>query len=546
MMCAFTHLPIYNLHIRMSAQFIDYKTTGYFSQLVTDYISGDESLKPFYNHPVSIEGIKAAIKERKISSTNRTLLVDELKHQYASFAANKKVSANIDLLLNENTFTICTAHQPNIFTGHLYFVYKILHAIKLSESLKASLPEYNFVPVYYMGSEDADLDELGQVNINGSTYKWNTTQTGAVGRMKVDKALLQLINEIEGQLLVYPFGNEIISLVKLCYKEGTTIEQATFQLVNTLFAEYGLVILLPDNPALKKSFIPVVEKELKENFSHKLVGETVAAFPSKYKIQTSGRELNLFYLKDDIRERIIFENPKYKVQNPRLEFSDKEIIEELKLYPERFSPNVILRPVLQELLLPNIAFIGGGSEVAYWMELKKVFEAVNIPFPILIVRNSFLFINKEMEELTQKLGFEAIDLFKTTTILSNELIKRESALQLNLQKEKEQLNVLYEQLKTVTGKIDITLSQHTSALQAKTLEKIEALEKKMLREEKKKFEAQQRQLLKLKQRLFPNNNLQERVDNLLPYYAKWGKGFVKMIYDNSLSLEQEFAILTEE
>jgi bacillithiol biosynthesis cysteine-adding enzyme BshC len=528
------------------AQFIDYKTTGFFNQLVVDYIVGDASLKSFYNYPVSVEGVKAAIEGRKKINTDRKLLVAQLEKQYGSLTTSKKVTANIQLLLKENTFTVCTAHQPNIFTGHLYFVYKILHAVKLAESLKASLPKYDFVPVYYMGSEDADLDELGQVSINGEKYKWETKQTGAVGRMKVDKALLQLITQIDGQLAVQPFGKEIIDLVKSCYKEGITIEQATFQLVNALFAEYGLVILLPDNATLKKAFIPVVEKELKEGFSYKAVTETVAAFPSQYKIQAGGRELNLFYLKDDIRERIIQEGTRFKVQGTSLGFSDKEIVDELNKHPEHFSANVILRPVFQELILPNIAFIGGGSEVAYWLELKKVFEAVNIPLPILIVRNSFLFINNEMKELTQKLGFEATDLFKTTTVLSNELVKRESELQLNLKKEKEQLKELYEQFKTIAGKIDITLSQHTSALQAKTLEKIESLEKKMLREEKKKFEAQQRQLLKLKQRLFPNDSLQERVDNLLPYYAKWGKGFIKTIYDNSLSLEQQFAILTEE
>jgi bacillithiol synthase len=535
----------------MAAQLIDYKQTGFFNKLVSDYIAGNASLKPFYNYPVSVEGVNAAIGARKKTTTDRKLLVSELQKQYKSVSSTKKVAANIELLLSDNTFTICTAHQPNIFTGHLYFVYKILHAIKLAGSLKASLPAYDFVPVYYMGTEDADLDELGQVSINGSTYKWNTKQTGAVGRMKVDKALLQLMDQFEGQLLVYPSGKEIITLIRSCYKEGITIEQATFQLTDALFAEYGLVVLLPDNPALKKAFIPVVEKELKELFSHKAVEETVAKFPAEYKVQASGRALNLFYLKDDIRERIIHADSRFQISNPivigsKLEFSEAEMADELKAYPERFSPNVILRPVLQELLLPNIAFIGGGSEVAYWLELKKVFEAANIPLPVLVVRNSFLFINKEMSELAQKLGFSTIDLFKKDTELLNELVKRDSDQQLSLEKEKEQLKALYDQLKLVAGKIDVTLQEHTESLRIKTLKKVEALEKKMLKEERKKFEAQQRQLLKLKQRLFPDGRLQERVDNLLPYYAKWGKGFIKMIYDNSLSFEQQFTILKED
>ena len=171
-----------------TAQYIDYRQTGYFSALVTDYISGEELLAPFYKHPASVAGIKAAIDARKKYPTNRKLLVEVLTKQYASIAASDKVKANIDKLLLENTFTITTAHQPNILTGPLYFIYKILHAIKLAELLAAEMPGSAFVPVYYMGSEDADLDELGHVFINGEKHQWQTKQTGAVGRMKVDKA----------------------------------------------------------------------------------------------------------------------------------------------------------------------------------------------------------------------------------------------------------------------------------------------------------------------------------------------------------------------
>jgi bacillithiol biosynthesis cysteine-adding enzyme BshC len=528
-----------------STHFIDYTQTGYFNQLVTDYISGNDSLQSFYKYPVSIEGIKVAIEDRKRFNTDRKLLVTELQRQYNSILTSKKVDTNIQSLLNENTFTICTAHQPNIFTGHLYFIYKILHTIKLSESLSAHFPEYNFVPVYYMGSEDADVEELGQVNINGEKYLWDTKQTGAVGRMKVDKALIILIEQIEGQLLIYPFGNEIISLIKSCYKTGVTIEQATFELVNALFAEYGLIILLPDNPALKKSFISIVEKELSETFSHKAVAETAASFPAKYKLQVNGRELNLFYLKEDSRERIVREHSIFKVQHSKVEFNAASIATELKQYPERFSPNVILRPVFQELVLPNIAFIGGGGEIAYWLELKKVFEAANVPYPMLIVRNSFMLITKEIEALIEKLNFDNVNLFKPEIQLLTELVKRDSTAKLSLEEEKQQLTELYEQLKSITGKVDITLQQHTEALQARALKKINALEKKMVSAEKKKFQAQQQQLHKIKLRLFPNDSLQERVDNLLPYYAKWGKDFIKAIYKNSLTLEQQFTILTE-
>ena len=528
-----------------TSQLISYNSTGFFSKIISDYISGNELLKQFYQHPVSIDGIKAAITERKKNPTNRKALVEVLKKQYELVETTSEVKANIDLLLLENTFTITTAHQPNIFTGHLYFIYKILHAVKLAEVLKKQLPENNFIPIYYMGSEDADLDELGHIFINGEKQEWQTNQTGAVGRMKVDKTLIKLIDSIAGQVLVHPFGEAIIDLMKDCYQEGGTIEQATFKLVNQLFAAYGLLVVLPDNADLKRLFIPVIEKELNEAFSHKQVAATVAAFPKEYKVQTAGRELNLFYLKDDSRERIVFDNSKFQIPNSQLQLSKAAILEELYKYPERFSPNVILRPVFQETILPNIAFIGGGGEIAYWLQLKHVFVAVDLPYPVLVLRNSFMLVEKNYSTILSKLGFTITDLFKSKEQLINELVKKESRLQLSLEKETDTVKEFYLQLKNTVGTVDITLQKHTEALQAQAIKKIEQLEKKMLKAEKKKFEAQQRQLHKLKTVLFPHNNLQERVENIIPFYAKWGNNFIKTIYENSLALEQEFVVLEE-
>ena len=179
-------------------QYLPYSQTGKFTKIVLDYINGDTGLKNFYSNPVNIDGIKSAIGARKKFSTNRKLLVDQFTKQYRDFEDCESVKANIDALSSENTFTICTAHQPNIFTGHLYFVYKILHTIKVADSLKRELPEYNFVPVFFMGSEDADLEELNHIVIDGEKYTWETQQTGAVGRMQVDDNLLKLIERISG------------------------------------------------------------------------------------------------------------------------------------------------------------------------------------------------------------------------------------------------------------------------------------------------------------------------------------------------------------
>ena len=524
-------------------EYISYESTGYFSKMMIDYVKEDEKLRPFYTHPVSVDGLKAAIEARKQFETPRNVLVQELRKQYKNIVLSQKQEQNLQSLSEENTFTVCTAHQPNIFTGPLYFIYKVLHTIKLANYLHEAIPQNTFVPFYYMGSEDADIEELGHINLNGEKLEWQTKQTGAVGRMKVDKQLLTLIDTIAGEIEIEPFGKELISLFREVYKEGEFIKQATLYLVNKLFKHFGLLILIPDNAELKRQFNVTVKKELIQRFSHSIVEKTGGQLRQHYKVQASGRAINLFYLTDTKRERIEVEGERFMVEGLGLSFTEEEILDELENHPEKFSANVILRGVFQESILPNIAFIGGGGEIAYWLELKKVFEAAGVPFPVLIVRNSFLLVNETQNQLAAKLGFVVQDLFKPNADLINALVARESNLQLSLNKEKQELKAFYQHLEQLTGKIDITLSQHAAALQVKAIQKINALEKKMLRSEKRKFEAQNRQIIKLRQQLFPGNNLQERVDNFSFFYAKFGKEWLTEIYEASLSLEQKFGIL---
>ncbi len=526
-----------------TTKYLSYQETGYFTKIATDYLQANEQLQPFYHYPVSIEGIKAAIAARKQFANNRILLTDELRKQYANISLSDKQEANLTALLSENTFTITTAHQPNIFTGPLYFIYKIMHVIKLSDELNGQLTENKFVPVYYMGSEDADLDELGFINVGGQKISWNTKQTGAVGRMKVDKDFVRMIGLIQGQIGIHPHGYELTDLFKKVYTVGKTIQQATLELVNRLFADHGLLVLIPDNAELKRSFQSVIEKELTEQFSHKAVEETINALSKNYKVQTGGRELNLFYLIDDKRERIEVAGYRFQVTSLKKDWSKEEILHELNDHPERFSANVILRGVFQETVLPNIAFIGGGGELAYWLELKKVFEQVQVPYPMLILRNSFLWMNKEQQERLHKLGFTINDSFKKQEELLNALVHKESSKQLSISDEVEKINIVYQQLQAAAGSIDTTLSDHTKALQTKALKQLTALEKKMLRAEKRKFEAQLRQIEKLKQELFPANSLQERQENFSLLYAQFGNDWLKIIYDVSKGLAQEFGVI---
>jgi len=522
---------------------ISYRQTACFSAIVSDYTEGSTALEDFYAFPVNANGLKQAIEARRQFPVDRQLLVKQLQTQYATHGASEKQQKNIEALLSENTFTICTAHQPNIFTGRLYFIYKILHAIKLADQLNQTDSKNHFVPVFFMGSEDADLEELGQVTLNGLTYKWNTSQTGAVGRMKVDQSFLELIHSFKGQLEIFPFGKSAIDLVLDCYQLNESISQATFKMINRLFSEYGLLVIVPDHPELKKAFVPVLKKELCEQFSHKNLIDTRNRFPKTYPAQSFGRPLNLFYLKDDRRERIEKVGDQYRVVNMDLSFTETSILNELELYPDRFSPNVILRPLFQECILPNIVFVGGGSEIAYWLELKDVFQSARAFFPMLVLRNSFLLMDSNQLACMRRFGFASGDLFSSAKQLADDWVRAESKHPVDLKTYRDSMVELYRQMEQVAESADTTLVSHIKALHAAADKRLIAAEKKLLRAEKRKFSDSIRQIEKLKATLFPNKNLQEREENFFWYYSRYGSEIIKKIYNHSFTFEQLFTLL---
>ncbi len=361
--------------------------------------------------------------------------------------------------------------------------------------------------------------------------------------MKVDKGFLQLIDKVEGQLAVLPYGKETIELLRSSYSHHDDIQTATFKIVNALFAEYGLIVLLPDNANLKRQMIGVFEDDLLHQTASAIVENTSSKLGALYKVQAHPRDINLFYLQGDIRERIEFKNDRYEVLNTKISFTKEQLLGELRDRPERFSPNVILRGLYQETILPGVAFIGGGGELAYWLELKDLFDHYKVPYPVQVLRNSFLIIEEKWKEKAEKLQLTIEDIFLPERDLINKLVRRDSDKKLRLNGTLTDTEKLYEAIKDQAASIDVTLGRHVESLKTITLHRLKELEKKMLRAEKRKFSDQQRQVEKIKMTLFPNNGLQERHDNMLYYYAKWGGLFIKKLYDQSLKLEQEFVVL---
>jgi len=526
--------------------YLPYSETGYFSKLITDYLSGSPTLKPFYTYAPTQQGMDEAILERSNYPVNRELLTNVLNKQYAELQKHEKVVHNLQLLQQDNTYTICTAHQPNLMTGYLYFVYKIIHAIKLAEDLKTAHPDKNFVPVYYMGSEDNDIEELGTFRYNGDKYVWDGDgQTGAVGRMDT-KSLRPILNVLF-KLLGPPGVNsdDLKNILSEAYLYHNTIADATQYLVNKLFGQFGLIILNPDDAELKRSFISVMRDDLLHQNAFGLVTDQIEQLESNYKSQAHPRPINLFYLKDSLRERIEKKGAEWVVVNTGIKWTETALLAELDTNPERFSPNVILRGMYQETLLPNVAFIGGGSEVAYWLELKKAFAHYHIFYPAILLRQSVLWLTPAQSKMRKQLDFSINDIFKPEGVLIKEFLLKNSNDDWQTHEEAIAIENVLGNVKQKAVALDPTLRASAEASLVKIKYQLQVLEKKMLRAEKKKMQVHLAKIAKMKNNIFPNNGLQERVENFSEYFLAYGYPFFDVLKNAMQPFNNEFLVVED-
>ena len=512
---------------------IPYQQTGYFSKLIVDYLDGKNELKPFYNHHCTIDDFKKVIEERKQLSIDRDVLASSLTAQYQGYEVHEKVKQQIQLLKKDNCFTVTTGHQLNLFTGPLYFIYKIISTINLTKQLKESYPEYDFVPIYWMATEDHDYEEVNHFNLWKKKYDLTKTQDGAVGKMKLTgvKELLSVLKEDLGDR---NGANDIIQLLSTFYSEDKTFSQSIRGLINHLFGEYGLVIIDGDDASLKRLMIKEFQDELMNKQNHLTINATSEKLAQLgYKIQMNPREINLFYLREGSRERIVFSENKYQVLHSELTFSEEEIIEELNTYPERFSPNAPLRCMYQEKILPNIAYVGGGGELAYWFQLKGMFDANNISFPTLVLRNSVLIVDKGSTKRLQKLDIQSIKLFTDTAILIQDYLKKKSTVPLDLENEKQSLTTIFEDMAKKAGAIDPSLQPFVKAELQKSLKSLKNIESRLMKGEKQKEEVAVNQIKNIKEKLFPNHSLQERHDNIISLLISNGTSVIEQLMGES-------------
>ena len=507
----------------------------------TMYQIHPEQFKEFYKFSPDLSGLLSALESRSNFPVNRKLLVDELREIYKNQEISDLQESNIDALENEDVYTVITAHQPSLFTGPLYFIIKILSTINLAKTLGTKSGK-KIIPVFILGSEDHDFEEINHCHIYGKRIEWQSNQSGPVGRMTLDnfESVIHDFFEILGDSNQAQVVKEWIDHSR---KGANNYNEFVFRLVNRLFGKYGVIVGNMDRKALKASFIPHFQKELLTSPSESLIHNTQNLLEKLgFHSQAHAREINLFYLSKGSRNRIIREGELYKVVDTDVVWTEDEIINELKLNPDNFSPNVVMRPLYQEFIWPNLAYVGGGGELAYWLERKSQFEEFGISFPALIRRNSLLLLSSSQKKQWEKLGFKLEELFNAEFELINSYLQDATSFDINLDDEVGAISNLLAKVSEKAEKADKSLKGFAEAESTRMLKQLENIESRIKRSLKKREETSVSKIKKIKSQLFPGQGLQERHDNFFQHFLIHGSDLFDQLLPLLDPLNKEFVV----
>jgi bacillithiol biosynthesis cysteine-adding enzyme BshC len=530
--------------MKSECSYVPIRKTGKFSPIVCDYIDQDPFLDPFYEAAPTLENFGGFIERKSQQTCNRALLIDVLKEQYlAAGILDESVSKNIERLRSNSCYTITTGQQIGILLGPLYTTLKIISVVRLAEELHKTYTNHDFIPVFWMATEDHDVEEIDHAFVLGKNIQWNTDQKGPVGRFSnvgIEKVLEEL-KELSGKSAD---ANWLMEIYTKAYAMPT-LSLATRFLVHEIIGDWGVLILDADDKRLKQEFAVTMAKDILEKNSFRAIENTRTKIEERYKTQVKGREINFFYMLDGYRERITEEEGTFKTYDAKHTWNVVELNSEINEFPERFSPNVVMRPLYQETILPNIAYIGGGAEIGYWLQFGEIFKHYQIPYPALILRQSAMIIDKVNALRIQKLGLEPSDLFWELVDIEKKITLSLSEHDLELQAERKQLHQITEQINSIARTIDFSLSQSTESLNKRIENQLDRFSKKIIRAQKKKLLVEISRLQNIWSMIYPKETLQERKETLHSFIILYSKDIIAELYRNTHPLNNEFIVLTE-
>lgn len=527
-------------------QTLKFESLPQFPGLYVDYINNFENLSDFYEYDFkSNESFRKRIDYlQNFSNDLREKIANILSKQYENFSPSVKTLANIDKLKKNNSFAIITGQQISVAGGPLYSILKTITALKLSFLLKEKFFSYNFIPIFWMPTDDSDFDEINSLALINKENKpvkilfdksERIDKKTIVGRINIEESHQIFFDELPEHLRSSEFTEELILNLKKYYTPGKTLKTAFKEFLMSLFDEEGLIIFDPDDPEAKKTLVPIFEREIHNYADHsRLLIQDSAILEENYHAQVKIKPINLFLLEGNERFLIEPDKNNFFIRGKKTSYSKNNLLEILQAEPQRFIPNVLLRPICQDFLFPTLCYVAGPSEIAYFAQIKNYYKVFGAQMPIIYPRVSATILEPAAKKILDKYKISLSDFFAN----KNECFKNLLNSQFEINPETifrsatSSLDLILSDLKSNTLKIDPTLQNAFDNLAEKINQSIESYKRKVELAFQNKNSIIMSQFEKLSNLIYPFDNLQEREINLLYFQNKYGANFHKILYDS--------------
>jgi bacillithiol biosynthesis cysteine-adding enzyme BshC len=526
------------------------KLLPHLSLLVSDYFYDFGKVEEFYSGDFR----DRAVLERQTESVRsrdipREGLAVVLTEQNTNYGCGPETLGQIESIVRDRAGAVVTGQQVGLFSGPLYTIYKALTAIKLSADLSRRGPA-RVVPVFWLASDDHDLAEIDHVAVLGKDNRLEEVRCrmpsveGKIpaSNLALPRDILDCLRKLEALTLDTEFKAEVIGHLSEAYKPGRTYVEAFARWLTRLFKAHGLILIDASHPRLKEMGRDVFCREIGEDSpsTRLAVAASKRLRQAGYSPQIPLHEgiLNIFYA-DRERRTIQWKDGAWSIKGAGPSLRKEELLARAKEKPFLFSPNVLLRPVYQDALLPTVAYVGGQAEIAYFAQLKGVYEAFRLPMPVIYPRKNATIVEKKTDHILKKYGLKIPDLWTQRDGLIAEVAKRQvpDALEEALRRAHGDLEEDFESLKAEVIAFEPTLGDSLDLARGKMDMQWKFVEKKIRQAAARRNETAGQQLRKAIDNLYPNQRLQERVFNIVPYLIKYGYAFLEKL-DREIDIDQ--------
>lgn len=525
----------------MVVEHIPLEITGQFSRFVRDYLAKKQDMQDFSDFAPDMDGVRARAEHLDGLGKDNALLAKVLREQHGTHLSPSQ-SEHLHALQADAAYTVCTGHQLALFAGPSYVIYKAISIIALSRQLSEELGR-KVVPVFWLASEDHDVAEVDHCQLFGKEIRLEHDYSGPVGPMaltQIEGTLAQLEEVLGGS----DVATQLMELMRASYSSSGTMATAFRALLQQILGDQGLLILDADHAELKASFAGHMSREIGANGIKASVDEMNAMILNRgEKPQAHVRDINLFYMSDG-RSRIQRSGDGFETVDGTRQWTSEEIRQELSAQPQRFSPNVLMRPLYQEHLLPNLVTIGGPGELAYWLQLRKAFEHQGMKMPVVLLRDSFAWTNDKFSSKLEALGLSFRDLFQSEDQLHRDFAKRSGEIDLDMIKEKEAMLAQFDRLIQRSQSIDPGVAKFAEAERKRLAKSIDSLEQKWVRAEKKKNETALNRISRLRSDVLPQGKLAERVENFMSWYLQMGGASIDVLLQAADPLQATLKLIS--